>query len=154
MTSGCIFKNGAPTQVLRKVRILIKFGLCCTMGGKVKISKMQILFILFIFCPSYATFSMRRFFIDVSILFPQVRDPPNGPIDENERLERGEVIWETKFGSYQQYREAVKRFSLSPGHYIIMPCTYKPHKEAKFLLRIFTEQPAISGYVYAFFRTV
>ena len=87
------------------------------------------------------------------VLFPQVRDPLNGPIDENERLERREVIWETKFGSYQQYREAVKRFSLSPGHYIILPCTYKPHKEANFLLRIFTEQPALSGYVYAFPQT-
>ena len=36
MASGCIFKNGAPTQVLRKVRILIKFGLCYTMKEKGK----------------------------------------------------------------------------------------------------------------------
>ena len=31
MTSGCICKNGAPTQVLRKMRILTKFLLCYTM---------------------------------------------------------------------------------------------------------------------------
>ena len=31
MTSGCIFKNGAPMQVLIKVRILTKFGLCYPM---------------------------------------------------------------------------------------------------------------------------
>ena len=61
MTSGCIFKNGAPTQVLRKLRILNKFGLCYTMSGNVKIREMQILFILYIYLPSYATFSMRRF---------------------------------------------------------------------------------------------
>ena len=35
MTSGCIFKNGAPTQVLRKLRILTKFGLCYTIRGNV-----------------------------------------------------------------------------------------------------------------------
>ena len=63
MTSGCIFKNGAPTQVLRKVRILIKFSLCYTMKEKVKIRKMQVSFILCIFWQSYATFSMRRFLL-------------------------------------------------------------------------------------------
>ena len=58
MTSGCIFKNGAPTQVLRKERILTKFDLCYTMRENVRIRKMQILFILF----------DEAFFIDVSIL--------------------------------------------------------------------------------------
>ena len=63
MTSGCIFKNGAPTQVLRKVRIIIKFSLCYTMREKVKIRKIQVSFILCIFWQSYATFSMRRFLL-------------------------------------------------------------------------------------------
>ena len=67
MTSGCIFKNGAPTQVLSKVRILTKFGLSYTMRENVKIRKIQISFISCIYWPSYAKFSMRRFFIDVSI---------------------------------------------------------------------------------------
>ena len=68
MTSGCIFKNGAPTQVLRKVRMLTKFGLCFTMRENVKIRKMQILFILYIYWPSYATFSMRRFLLTSVII--------------------------------------------------------------------------------------
>ena len=77
MTSGCIFKNGAPTQVLRKVRILTKFGLCYTMREKVKIRKMQISFILIIFWPSYATFSMRRFLLTsvyINVRFSEVMD--------------------------------------------------------------------------------
>ena len=36
MTSGCIFQNGAPTQGLRKVRILTIFGLCYAMRENVK----------------------------------------------------------------------------------------------------------------------
>ena len=47
MTSGCIFKNDAPTQVLRKVHILTKFDLCYTMEENVKIRKMQISLILY-----------------------------------------------------------------------------------------------------------
>ena len=39
------FKNGAPTQALRKVRILTKFDLCYTMRENVKMRKMQISFI-------------------------------------------------------------------------------------------------------------
>ena len=67
MTSVYILKNGAPTQVLSKVRMLTKFDLCYTIRENVKIRKIQISFILCIYWPSYATFSMRRFFIDVSI---------------------------------------------------------------------------------------
>ena len=63
MTSGSIFKNGTPTQSLRKMRILTKFGLCYTMKANVKIRKMQISFILYIYWPSYAQFSMRRFLL-------------------------------------------------------------------------------------------
>ena len=50
MTSGCNFKNGASTQVLRKVRILNKSGLCYTMREIVKIWKnanfVQIVYLL------------------------------------------------------------------------------------------------------------
>ena len=63
MMSGCIFKNGAPMKVLRKVRILTKFGLCYTTRENVKIRKMQISFIMCIYWPSYATFSVRRFLL-------------------------------------------------------------------------------------------
>ena len=40
MASGCIFKNGAPTQVLRKVHKITKFGLCYTTTENIKIRKM------------------------------------------------------------------------------------------------------------------
>ena len=63
MTSGCIFKNGANTQVLRKASILTKFGLSYTMRENVKIRKMQTSFILYSYWPSYATFSMRHFLL-------------------------------------------------------------------------------------------
>ena len=63
MTSGCIFKNGAPTQVLRNVRVLTVFGFCYTMRENVKIRNRQFSFILYIYWPSYASFSMRRFLL-------------------------------------------------------------------------------------------
>ena len=44
VTSGFTFKKGATTQVLRKVRILTKFGFCYTLRENVKIRKMQISF--------------------------------------------------------------------------------------------------------------
>ena len=67
MTSGCIFKNGAPTQVLRKLRILIKFGLRYTMRGNVKIRKMQISFNIVYLLTKLCNIFDEAFFIDVSI---------------------------------------------------------------------------------------
>ena len=66
---------------------------------------------------------------------------------EDERLTERELIFKEKYGKYQHYREIVKRFSLFPGHYIVIPSTYRPRQEAKFLLRIYTEQAANFGYV-------
>ena len=55
--------------------MLTKFGLCYTMRENVKIRKMHILFILYIYWPSYATFSMMRFLLtsvyNVRALEPQ-----------------------------------------------------------------------------------
>ena len=39
-------------------------------------------------------------------------------------------------------REEVKRFTLEPGTYVVIPCTYEPNKEAEFFLRIFAENKA------------
>ena len=41
MTSGCIFKNGTPTQVLRKVHFFTKFDLCYPMRENVTMRKMH-----------------------------------------------------------------------------------------------------------------
>ncbi|KAH9519603.1 hypothetical protein Btru_003121 [Bulinus truncatus] len=44
-------------------------------------------------------------------------------------------------------REVTKRFTLKPGTYVIIPCTYNPDEEAEFILRVFTEAEADSGTV-------
>ena len=43
---------------------------------------------------------------------------------------------------YTEYREIVKRFSLKPGNYIIVPFTKHSNKEGEFLLRVFSEKPS------------
>ena len=39
-------------------------------------------------------------------------------------------------------REQVKRFTLEPGTYVVIPCTFEPDKEAEFYLKIFAENKA------------
>ena len=62
MTSGCIFKNGALTQVLGKMRILIKFGLC---EGK-KRENANFIHIVYLLAKLCNIFD-EAFFIDVNI---------------------------------------------------------------------------------------
>ncbi|CAH8431648.1 unnamed protein product [Schistosoma turkestanicum] len=42
-------------------------------------------------------------------------------------------------------REVCGRHKLTPGHYVIIPCTFNPNEEAKFMLRIFSERPCDSN---------
>lgn len=41
---------------------------------------------------------------------------------------------------YQYNREVTRRFDLTPGTYVIIPSTFRPHEEAEFMLRIYTEK--------------
>ncbi|ESO97736.1 hypothetical protein LOTGIDRAFT_104198, partial [Lottia gigantea] len=43
-------------------------------------------------------------------------------------------------GLYINYREVSGRFELSPGHYIIIPSMFQPHKDGQFLIRVFGEK--------------
>ena len=43
-------------------------------------------------------------------------------------------------GLYTPLRDVVVEFKLDPGRYVVIPSTYDPNKEGKFLLRIIAEK--------------
>lgn len=48
---------------------------------------------------------------------------------------------------YANTREVCGRHKLMPGDYVIVPTTFQPNEEAKFLLRIFSERPYTARHV-------
>ncbi|CAI5681412.1 calpain-9 [Oreochromis niloticus] len=44
--------------------------------------------------------------------------------------------------TYINMREVAERFTLPPGHYLLVPTTFQPHHEADFLIRVFSETKA------------
>lgn len=46
-------------------------------------------------------------------------------------------------GDYINYREVVCRLVLEPGHYCVIPSTFKPNIKLRFMMRIFTEKPIL-----------
>lgn len=43
-------------------------------------------------------------------------------------------------GTYINYREVTARFELEPGHYVIIPTTFKSDFPSKFMIRVFAEK--------------
>ena len=50
-------------------------------------------------------------------------------------------------GAVVSATEVASMHDLEPGSYLVVPCTWKPDVEIKFLLRIFTETETSCGYV-------
>ena len=48
---------------------------------------------------------------------------------------------------FSNMREVCGRHRLAPGHYVIIPCTFKPNEEADILLRIYSEREAKASWV-------
>ncbi|XP_050390157.2 calpain-9 [Patella vulgata] len=74
----------------------------------------------------------------------KLRSPELRPLN-GERASRNAMLLAERSGQYQFYREVTRRFEFSPGVYAIVPSTFKPNVEAKFLLRLYTEKAAESG---------
>ena len=61
-------------------------------------------------------------------------------VEENRALRVHRVYPVSGTTTYLNCREIFGRFHLDPGHYILVPTTFEPGKEASFLLRIFTDR--------------
>ena len=58
------------------------------------------------------------------------------PLDMDYIKEHGATA---KSGMFTYLRDVVVRFRLTPGRYVVIPSTFEPKREGKFLLRIFAE---------------
>ncbi|XP_048760770.1 calpain-9-like isoform X1 [Ostrea edulis] len=69
----------------------------------------------------------------------KLKYPQNRPLD-GETAPRNALILKKRSGVYQYNREVTRRFDLTPGTYVIIPSSFRPHEEAEFMLRIYTEK--------------
>ncbi|KAH9593857.1 calpain 2, (m II) large subunit, variant 5 [Schistosoma haematobium] len=78
------------------------------------------------------------------------RMPPSAP--NNRLLDRRFFMTNSSVARspvFINMREVCGRHKLKPGHYVIIPCTFNPNEEAKFMLRIFSEQACGSNSLIA-----
>lgn len=59
--------------------------------------------------------------------------------ERNRSIRLSEIPHLTGKSIFANVREAVARFDLKRGRYFIVPCTFKPEKQANYLLRIYSE---------------
>ena len=79
-------------------------------------------------------------------------------VDENDyiglRLYANQLTRVGGSGSYINSREVTKRFKVAPGNYIIIPSTYDEGHDCEFMLRIFTELPVDTKFLFYFSNSI
>jgi calpain len=72
----------------------------------------------------------------------KLQDPNCGPLDLNFFKFNASAA---KSPSFINLREICGRHKLAPGTYCVVPSTFGPNEEGDFLIRLFTEKPAVAG---------
>lgn len=67
-------------------------------------------------------------------------DDANCP-KSRQQLEEAQVVGRS--GSFINYRQVYRRFTLAPGSYIVIPATFMPNISGSFMVRVFTEKRAV-----------
>jgi len=75
-------------------------------------------------------------YLTIGLTLYKIDDPNVGPLDLNFFKYNAAAARST----YSNMREICQRFKLAPGHYVIIPSTFKPNEEADFLVRIYSER--------------